>query len=334
MAKRWLFEAREEHRKVPDSVLDQAIHWAMLMRSGMADDKEREACRCWRAMHADHELAWQRLEGVCGDVKQSTSGTPTPLAHRVLAGSARASSRRKAVKLMLSSAAAGGLAWGVLLRTDWRVASLTADYRTHVGEREQMALPDGSRLVLNTDSAVDIDFVNGKRMLQLRRGEIMVETAPGPHDSPLLVHVDDAVAQPLGTRFVVRRFDAAHMRVAVREGAVELRHAALPDRRVVSAGEQGEIGPSGWGGIRVMDDACDSWVAGTLVVERMALGSFINELGRYRSGVLRCDPRVAALQVSGAFPLDNTDTVLAALVAILPVSVKRVTPYWVTVAPA
>ena len=55
--------------------------------------------------------------------------------------------------------------------------------------------------------------------------------------------------------------------------------------------------------------------------------------GRYRPGLLRCDPAVAPLRVSGAFQLHDTDAVLAALPATLPVSVRYRTSYWVTIGP-
>ena len=65
----------------------------------------------------------------------------------------------------------------------------------------------------------------------------------------------------------------------------------------------------------------------------MPLGQFLDELARHRPGVLRCDPTVAELPLTGVFPLADTDRVLAALQQSLPVDVQRVTRYWVTVRP-
>ncbi|NQD80860.1 iron dicitrate transport regulator FecR, partial [Pseudomonas sp. CrR14] len=58
-----------------------------------------------------------------------------------------------------------------------------------------------------------------------------------------------------------------------------------------------------------------------------------DELARHRPGVLRCDPAVAKLPLTGVFPLADTDRVLAALQQSLPVEMQRVTRYWVTVRP-
>jgi len=83
----------------------------------------------------------------------------------------------------------------------------------------------------------------------------------------------------------------------------------------------------------VADANATAWTRGQLVAERMRLADFIDQLARHRPGVLRCDPAVAELPISGVFPLADTDRVLAALSEALPVQVRTVTPYWITVAP-
>ncbi|MNF50890.1 fec operon regulator FecR [compost metagenome] len=63
------------------------------------------------------------------------------------------------------------------------------------------------------------------------------------------------------------------------------------------------------------------------------LGDFLRELSRYRPGLLRWDPALEALRVTGSFRLDNTDRVLSLLAASLPVDVHSRTRYWITVVP-
>jgi len=62
----------------------------------------------------------------------------------------------------------------------------------------------------------------------------------------------------------------------------------------------------------------------------MRLEDFTAELARYRSGVVRCDPAVADLRVSGVFSLRDTDRALENLTRGLPVDVVYRTRYWVT----
>ncbi|MNT69671.1 fec operon regulator FecR [compost metagenome] len=76
-----------------------------------------------------------------------------------------------------------------------------------------------------------------------------------------------------------------------------------------------------------------SWSDGVLAAHDMRLEEFLAELARYRPGVIRCDPRVANLRVSGVYPLGNTDKVLDTLALTLPVSVRSMTRYWVSFGP-
>lgn len=70
-----------------------------------------------------------------------------------------------------------------------------------------------------------------------------------------------------------------------------------------------------------------------LTVIEWRLADFISELRRYRPGLLRCDERIADLRLSGAFRIDDTDTILQNLGTSLPVKVRYLTRYWVSVEP-
>lgn len=62
-----------------------------------------------------------------------------------------------------------------------------------------------------------------------------------------------------------------------------------------------------------------SWTKGILSFSDKPLGEVIATLSRYRNGVLRCDPAVAGLRLSGTFPLKNTDAILNVIAQTLPV---------------
>ena len=60
----------------------------------------------------------------------------------------------------------------------------------------------------------------------------------------------------------------------------------------------------------------------------MRLADFIAELGRYSRDTLSCDPAVADRLLSGSFPVNNVDKVLAALSATLDIRVEAETRLW------
>ena len=57
------------------------------------------------------------------------------------------------------------------------------------------------------------------------------------------------------------------------------------------------------------------------------------QFSRYRPGLLRWDPAVANLRVTGSFQLADTDRVLTLLAATLPVELQWRTRFWVTLIP-
>ena len=74
-----------------------------------------------------------------------------------------------------------------------------------------------------------------------------------------------------------------------------------------------------------------AWSSGMLVAYAMPLKHFAAELSRYRPGILRCEPAIEQLEISGTFSTKNTDTALETLASTLPVRIHKMTEYWVTI---
>ncbi|NMG36852.1 DUF4880 domain-containing protein [Azoarcus sp. TTM-91] len=319
------------------AVVAQAAEWIVRLQH---DDRPatRQACADWRALDPQHELAWQRLSALGRELRASARAVPAPLAAATLE-QARASlrrHRRDSIKWMLGLGAVGLGAWqGRDALQDvpaWQ--ALRADLHTATGQRSEHRLADGSQLVLNSRSAVDIDFDERQRRILLRSGEIMVSTAPDAAGRPFVVSTEHGALLPVGTRFSVRRLDAPGrpIRLAVFEGAVDIRPAGQGAARRLPAGRQLAFTADALLPERSLHPGEDAWTRGMLIANRMPLADFIAELDRHRSGFLRCRADAAGLQVTGAFPLDDIDGALAMLETILPLRVERFSRYWTTVA--
>ncbi|WP_168734282.1 FecR domain-containing protein [Pseudothauera nasutitermitis] len=319
---------------IDERIVDQAIGWLVRLQSGTASAADETACRQWRTAHPDHERAWQRLAGF----SRRVHALPAQLAHATLEETqqrkaAQAGRRRTVLKSLALFGAAGVLGWQARDSGPWH--RLAAQHATAVGERRRLQLADGGTLLLNTDTAVDVRYAAGERRIVLRRGEILIETMPDPAARPFFVDTPHGRLQALGTVFSVR-LDGGGAGVAtlrVRQGTVALRHADVGDVRV-DAGRQLLFGP-GLGGRepapQPADADAEAWRDGLLVARRMPLAGFLAELGRYRPGVLRCDPEVAAMEISGVFSLDDTGHALQSLAQVFPLRIEQRTRYWVTV---
>ena len=99
------------------------------------------------------------------------------------------------------------------------------------------------------------------------------------------------------------------------------------------AGEQSAFTAAAIQPVRAVDASAAFWERGLLLARDMRLDDLVAELARYHRGVLRCDPAVAGLTVSGAFPVTDTLASLDMLEKSLPVRIGSATSYWLTVKP-
>lgn len=320
----------DAQEQTPDRTsLRQAAQW--LARLHPAAEPHADAfreCERWRACCPANELAWQRAQ-----LLSSQLGTlPPALARSTLN---RKISRRKALTAIGAACVAlpaGFTIWRALPWWAW-----TAEYRTATGEQRSLQLADGSLVQMNTNSAVDIAFDPQLRHVVLRSGEIMVRTAPDAQQPiaprPFMVSSEAGTIRTLNAQFTARQ-EGSHCRVAVLEGAVEVIPAHATHRPVqVAAGQCLRFSVQDSERIQPLAAGESAWVRGVLVAENMRLTDFLDELARYRPGILRCSSAVANLRISGGFQLQDTDRILSLLPATLPVRIVSLTRYWVSVEP-
>ncbi|BBJ22963.1 FecR domain-containing protein [Candidatus Nitrotoga sp. AM1P] len=309
-------------------IAQQASEWLVLLISGTATDKDRHAWEKWRNADPEHGRAWRHIE----NINQRLQCIPTDIVFKTLAPNVLQGRRRliKALTVLLMASGTGLL---VRQTTPWR--EWTADYRTGTGEQRKLTLVDGTLIVLNTISAIDVDYSDTIRLIQLRTGEMFITTARDKPAAtlmrPFVVETAEGTVRALGTRFVVRQEDG-RSHVAVYEGAVEIAPFDASDQKiVVPAGQALSFTRQTRDTFLSADENSIAWTEGMIVAEKIRLGDFIDSLRRYRNGYLICDPAAANLLVSGVFPLKNTDSVLASLTDSLPVSIHYRTRFWVTV---
>jgi len=309
----------------------QAAEWLTTLMSGVTTPAEKTAWQAWRQAHPDHERAWKHIESASGGLRElDAQACRTALAWRP----ASPISRRNSLQLLAWVSAIGLTGW-FGARSEYApdmARAALADMATGVGERRELSLPDGSRLHLNSGSAVNIRFSGTQRLLQLVRGEVFIATAreTGRPYRPFLVDTAHGQAQALGTRYSVRQAEGSTV-VAVEDGAVRLMPRHGDGNLVIHAGQGGGMTAQQLLPAHAVSPDIWAWRQGLLLADAMPLRDFLHELSRYRHGLLGCDDAVAKLRISGVFPLADLDAVLLSLPDSLPVDVRLRTRYWVQV---
>ena len=308
------------------AALQAAIAWYAQLSSGEASANDHAAWQAWRQANSQHESAWLRVESITGKFET----VPAAIGMRTLATK---QSRRNTLKQLAVLLAVGGVGVQGYRQLPWQ--SWSADLRTGVGEQRSMTLADGSQLIINTDSALDVEFTATQRLLQLHRGEILITTAkePGAY-RPFVVQTTHGRLTALGTRFAVRQLEHGTL-LSVFEHAVSVGAASSSEPAyTVQANMASLFAEHGCISLSPLPTLADSWSSGFLYADNMPLPQFITELERYRPGWLRLAPELNQLRISGSFPLADTEAVLHSLARTLPIRIKAFSRYLVLIAPA
>ena len=314
---------------IPLPIVDRAIDWAVKLNFGEPDPAAQRAFEQWLQADPLHGQAWRRIQSM----RAEFSGVPSRLALDTLQSAdalraARARKRRQVLRMMALAGVSVVAASGVRELAPWQ--RWVADASTATGEQRTLRLADGTTLVLNTDTAVGIALEADRRVITLRRGEILVTT--GHDDRPFWVRTPSGSMRALGTRFMVR-LDGDRSRVSVQEGAVALHPGGGGAGDIARPGTTWWLAEDSVALAPAQPFAADGWAEGVIAGNDMRLADVLAELARYRTGRLVCDPRVANLRVSGAYHVDDTDRALAFLSQTLPVKVSHRTRFWVVVGP-
>jgi transmembrane sensor len=214
--------------------------------------------------------------------------------------------------LAASVLAAGALTWLLLNRPN------TLEYTTAVGEQHTVALPDGSAVLLNTDSDVRIELSRHLRRVELIRGEALFSVAHDP-GRPFVVHALEGVTTAVGTQFDVEivRSGAA---VSVLEGTVTVGGAgsgtASSPSVAVPAGSG--VGYTQEGTVSQLQPAeisrIQGWRTQRLIFNDIALSTALTEYNRYRrTPIVLSDPALGSRHISGVFHIGDEAAFLSAM---------------------
>ncbi len=305
---------------VDDRIAEEAARWVARLQSADASERDRRDFQLWLARDAAHRAAYDEFKALWADLKD----VPIP-SDRLK--KLRTSRRTKAGNIVALAIIA------VLSVTLYRmgfVDRIRADHYTAIGEVRGITLADGSRVDLNTDSAISVSYTPAERRIRLLRGEAFFEVVRNP-ERPFVVDDASLRARALGTRYSVRAaFGETLGDVRVEQGQVQVTGGG--NDVVLEAGDVARMTTRGLTVAKVDVAGETAWRSGKLVFSGQPLRDVLATLERYRVGrIVVLDQAAAAQHVSGIFDLNDTDQALRVLEDSLPVSVTHLTGLMVVV---
>ncbi|MGE0716909.1 MAG: FecR domain-containing protein, partial [Alphaproteobacteria bacterium] len=211
----------DDRAPVPDAIFEEAVIRQARLREPDATDDDRAAHARWIAADPLHALAdaearalWIAAAVPAARVAAAPRSTPQPRAAPSRRPVRRPVLARLALAASLLLAVAAGVAWGPVA-----FDRLRADHATAVGERRLVTLADGSRVWLNSDTALVVAMTAGERRVRLLRGEAFFEVAADPA-RPFVAATGAGSARDVGTAYDMR-LDGGRASDAVLSGRVD-----------------------------------------------------------------------------------------------------------------
>lgn len=344
--------------KLPE-LMQQAIEWLVLLRSGELSEGETHAFADWLSEDIAHAQAFAKAEDLLNDaaiaaqsprsVSSAISDTsetrrkkPTVPIEKPTVANRRYPSTRSSrwLAIPLSLAAAWLFAVFLILpeQSHWLEAYLS-DYRTGTGELRDIQLADASHILLNTNTAISVTYSESLRHITLHHGQARFTVAKDAN-RPFEVASGGLAIRALGTVFEVYNPSAGGMSITVQKHAVAVSIANKSPAEEI--GQQSPLEVKEGERLRydftgqlnkpesINPAQANAWHQRRLYMNDRPLAEFIAELGRYRTGrIFIADPEIKNLRITGAFSLANPDETLAKVKQVLALRETRLGPWWV-----
>jgi len=313
-----------------DKILLAAADWWTRLRDADSDDVT-ELWLAWTQLDPRHLEAFEQISALSMRLNQMDDLTRQRFVNE-FARSVSAPRRRSrwplAVATMTAAASVALMALVGYMAWNLRYGDEASNkvYVSAVGQKEDITLPDGTRVSIGGATRLTAEFSHHQRRVELSEGEAFFQIAADSR--PFQVTAGPLAIRDIGTAFDVRR-TGQHVSVAVSQGRVQ-----VSDKASAHAGPAAL--EAGAGQRVVFDPATSALSLGDIAPERTAAWrddrlEFIDEpldvvvanINRYSPRPLRItDPSLEKLTFTGSIKTDAIDSWAGALPKVFPVEVK------------
>lgn len=318
-------EQQADESGLEELIDEQAVAWFTRLRADNVSCAEKSAFADWLQQSPDHQKAFDEICLLWGDTALKLALGET---ERTVFGQRHKPARQR---FQLPVILAACLALVFVFRTELSVLAWS-DYSTGIGARQTVNLADGSSVMLNTHSAITVTMKKDLRMVRLLQGEAFFDVA---HDAarPFIVYANHSTTRVVGTRFLVHEKNHSD-EVSVLSGKVRVTHKdRTEDSALLHDHDSVSVNREGLDRTHVMNARLTtSWIDGYLVFQNVALADVIEQVQRYRNGVVIFkDDSLRQFRINGRISLEDPRHILDTLEKTLSVKVTHLTDWLVII---
>ncbi|TAJ88487.1 MAG: DUF4880 domain-containing protein [Reyranella sp.] len=290
----------------------QAVEWLMQLQESPGDERLHAEFDDWLARDARHRGAYEEMASLWGQAERVGALRVNRQRTETASGRVAATGRKRWV-LAAGLAIAASLAFITVPRVQlW----LAADHQTGVAELRDIVLDDGSRIALDAQTAISVEYTGTQRTVTLLSGQGYFEVTPS-RARPFVVKAENVSVRVTGTAFSVGLSDA-NVAVAVRSGSVNVSEQARGTIADLTAGQQVRLSRAG--SIALGDVAADdvaAWRERRLVVYDVPIRQVVEQIARHtKAVVVFADSRIAEQLVTATVDLQHPEEALRTVVGL------------------
>jgi len=310
-----------------NTIDDEAAIWLVRLDDGNLSAQLRKELKAWLAVDERHQIALKAMADIWNDMDEilmmindedsSKNVSLWPILTPIF-------------KPVMLAASISFLTLFIWLAMPLNVQKNS--YATVVGQQMDATFDDGSVIRLNTNSHIETEFSDEKRIIKLIKGEALFDVAHDPN-RPFIVYAGDRLVQAIGTKFVVH-LNTENIQVTVTDGKVKMSKVALhrkltdikeldssrvqTDDVYITKGEKVLVSSNQapqLTHIKAENIKRDlSWLNGKLIFENEELFDVIEEVNRYVDiDIVLKDPSLHKIRISGRFDVGDSEALIEAL---------------------
>lgn len=303
----------------------QAAYWQAQLSSDLVTEQQRHEFECWLNERPENKMAWQEINAFWRGLDSLTEADISDAASRRVIAFKTPGAIRPDLRFIRPAL---GIAASLLLMVSLmytQAGFYFADYTTAPGKQRNITLADGSEIIMNTDTAVSVDYSAQRRQITLHDGEAYFVVAPDAQH-PFEVQTPSGQVRALGTEFNIK---TGHEKVTVTVYQHAVRVTAENGKTIDSLpeGQQVDFSDTGLSAVTAVNLQRDkAWRNQRMIFQDRPLAEVIEELNRYRSGkIIVIDGNIKNLPVTGVFATDDTNIALLTIEQSLPISITKIT---------
>jgi len=323
---------------------EEAATWVAHMDTRALSEEERSHFKKWIGQSSQHQEIFERVSSIWGgcDILDELNY----IDHEVENIDAISSVKRKNHWLQISIAASVIFTFTMLLLQTSGYFNQTQDahFITTVGGQKTLELVDGSTIILNTNSEIDIKITRISHTGNLSRGEAHFDVA-SDMKRPFEVFAGGGVVEAVGTAFTVQ-LHQENVEVTVTDGVVKLltqpetqitpvfieseneQAPALTAIAALTAGQNAvfskQIQSVEW----MSDDELEQkllWREGFIIFAGEPLSKVVADISRYTEIIIEIEePSLEETPIGGRFKVGDVEGLFEALENIFNVKVNRI----------